>query len=176
MNSSQIQDITSGSGCQRQDLMDVSSPAFTGAEKLVGIGFRCWLAGYDTGDIACWETCWKQYLEQLGAAQAKSAVTELSYWVRTVKDQACRDLNYYPFGCSRFCPDECLAISLVAACQHKNCPALSACASALIGSNDVEPVLRATEGFAHVLAGMNQTLALGPVQAIDQGSCPHSSS
>ena len=31
-------------------------PSKTGAEWLVGVGFRCWLAGYDTGDIACWET------------------------------------------------------------------------------------------------------------------------
>ena len=28
-------------------------PIKTGAEWLVGVGFRCWLAGYDTGDIAC---------------------------------------------------------------------------------------------------------------------------
>jgi len=26
-------------------------PRKTGAEWLVGVGFRCWLAGYDTGDI-----------------------------------------------------------------------------------------------------------------------------
>ena len=27
-------------------------PPRSGAEWLVGVGFRCWLAGYDTGDIA----------------------------------------------------------------------------------------------------------------------------
>ena len=36
-------------------------PPRSGAEWLVGVGFRCWLAGYDTGDIACWENGWNEY-------------------------------------------------------------------------------------------------------------------
>jgi len=27
-------------------------------ERLVGLGFRAWLAGYQTGDISCWEEAW----------------------------------------------------------------------------------------------------------------------
>ena len=56
-------------------------PPRSGAEWLVGVGFRCWLAGYDTGDIACWENGWNEYTRALGTERAKRAVTELACWV-----------------------------------------------------------------------------------------------
>ena len=65
-------------------------PRQAGAEWLVGVGFRCWLAGYDTGDIACWETGWNAYARVLGAERAKRAVTELACWVRAVQASASR--------------------------------------------------------------------------------------
>ncbi|MBC8013601.1 MAG: hypothetical protein H7X74_05925, partial [Methyloceanibacter sp.] len=52
------------------------APPRSGAEWLVGVGFRCWLAGYDTGDIACWENGWNEYARALGTERAKRAVTE----------------------------------------------------------------------------------------------------
>jgi hypothetical protein len=54
------------------------------AERLVGIGFRCWLSGYQTDDINCWETGWNLFARELGTDCAKAAVTELSCWVRAV--------------------------------------------------------------------------------------------
>ena len=68
----------------------------TGAEWLVGVGFRCWLAGYDTGDIACWETGWNAYARALGTERAKRAVTELACWVRAVRASASRKIEYAP--------------------------------------------------------------------------------
>src|SRR5262249_805825 len=85
---------------------------------LVGVGFRCWLAGYDTGDIACWETGWNAYARTLGAKRAKRAVTELACWVRAVRASASRKIEDYPFGCAGFCPDEVMAVSLIAASRH----------------------------------------------------------
>ena len=120
--------------------VQVPPPRKTGAEWLVGVGFRCWLAGYDTGDIACWETGWNAYARVLGAERAKRAVTELACWVRAVRTSASRKIEYYPFGCAGFCRDECMAISLIAASQHHRCPAMRACALALTGSSLVEPV------------------------------------
>src|SRR5689334_24415581 len=52
-------------------------------EQLVGIGFRCWLAGYETGEIACWEQAWTAYADVLGNADAKRALGDLSCWVRS---------------------------------------------------------------------------------------------
>jgi hypothetical protein len=122
-------------------------------ERLVGIGFRCWLAGYDTSDIACWETCWNLYTRELGN-NAKSAVSELGCWVRALRESACRKLDYYPYGCTRFCRDECLAISMIAASQNQACPALRACAFALIGASPVDSVVDRAAEFACALDRM----------------------
>jgi hypothetical protein len=144
-------------------------PARSGAEWLVGVGFRCWLAGFDTGDIACWENCWNEYNRALGSSRAKRAVTELACWVRAVRSSASRKIEYYPFGCSGFCADECMAISLIAASQHHRCPAMRACALALTGSDLVDPVIDAANAFADVLQDADQRLSPEAVSALTPG-------
>ena len=130
------------------------------AEHLVGLGFRCWMAGFETSDIACWETGWNAYVTALGPARAKPAITELACWVRTVRDGACRKLKYLPFGCAGFCRDESIAISMIAACQHSACPAQRACAFALLGSSNIEEVVDSAAAFADALRIAGQELSL----------------
>jgi hypothetical protein len=141
-------------------------PTRNGAEWLVGVGFRCWLAGYDTGDISCWENGWNEYSRVLGPSRAKRAVTELACWVRAVRSSASRSIEYSPFGCPSFCADECMAISLIAASQHHRCPAMRACALALTGSDLVEPVMEAANAFADVLQDADQRLSPEAVAAL----------
>ena len=150
-----------GGGGQRRPI-----PVRSGAEWLVGVGFRCWLAGYDTGDIACWENGWNEYNRLLGPSRAKRAVTELACWVRTLRSTASRKIEYYPFGRPGFCPDECMAISLIAASQHHRCPAMRACALALTGSELVEPVIDAANAFADALQDADQRLSQEAVAAL----------
>ncbi len=138
----------------------------SGAEWLVGVGFRCWLAGYDTGDIACWENGWNAYAQALGTERAKRAVTELACWVRAVRATASRKIEYCPVGCPGFCADECMAISLIAASQHHRCPAMRACALALTGSDLVDPVLHTANAFADVLQEADQRLSPEAVAAL----------
>jgi hypothetical protein len=138
----------------------------SGAEWLVGMGFRCWLAGYDTGDISCWENGWNAYARALGTERAKRAVTELACWVRAVRATASRKIEYSPVGCPGFCADECMAISLIAASQHHRCPAMRACALALTGSDLVDPVLDAANVFADVLQEADQRLSPEAVAAL----------
>ncbi len=80
---------------------------------------------------------------------------ELSFWVRTIRAQAHRRLEYFPVNCIGFCRDECMAISMIAAWQHNACPALRACAFALIGESCIDPVVNASEDFAGVLSGLD---------------------
>lgn len=143
-------------------------PARSGAEWLVGVGFRCWLAGYDTGDIACWENGWNEYNRVLGPSYAKRAVTELACWVRAVRSTASRKIEYYPFGCAAFCADECMAISLIAASQHHRCPAMRACALALTGSDLVDPVIDSANAFADALHEADQRLSQEAVAALTE--------
>jgi len=125
--------------------------AFSGPEWLVGVGFRCWIAGYDTGDITCWENSWNTYNRVLGPARAKLAVTELACWVRAVRAATSRKIEYNSLDARRFCADECMAMSLIAASQQQGCPAMQACALALTGSDTVDPVIDAANAFADAL-------------------------
>ncbi|MEI9898948.1 MAG: hypothetical protein WDN31_01155 [Hyphomicrobium sp.] len=129
------------------------------AERLVGLGFRYWVSGYQSGDIGCWEKAWGIYSDVLGPPQARVAVSELSAWVRAVSAAARRDIEVDAGRSSRFCRDECLAVSMIAACQHNTCPAMRACAFALIESSLIDEVVHHAETFAITMRGLNQVLS-----------------
>jgi len=129
------------------------------ATRLVGLGFRCWLSGYETQDINCWETGWNVFASELGAARAKDAVGELSCWVREVHKAACRRIETYPFGCGGFCQDECMAISIVAAGQHSACPAMRACAFTLLGTSEIDGVVDSATSFGNILRNTGHILS-----------------
>lgn len=135
----------------------------TGAEKLVGVGFRYWLAGYQTGDIDCWEQAWNVFANDLGSTKAKAAITELSCWVRTIKSSSRRTIEVYPGPCRLFCQDECLAVSMVAASQHNLCPALRANAFCLIENSDIHSVVEGAQTFGDLLRELDVVLSPGSV-------------
>jgi hypothetical protein len=124
-----------------------------GAEYLVGIGFRCWLAGFEKGDIQSWAAGWDHYAARLGAEEARYVVTELACWVRAVMTHAARPIETCPVNCGSICRDECMAVAIIAASQHRPCPVLKACVAALIGGDDGGEVAGAAERFARALAG-----------------------
>jgi hypothetical protein len=132
-------------------------------ERLVGVGFRCWLSGYQTSDIGCWEVAWHEYTRAVGPHAAKPLMTELAWWVRAVQDSAERRIELYPTQHRQFCRDECLAISMVAACQHSACPAFRACAVALLGSDEIDEAVEGAEEFALRLREADQLLSPGAV-------------
>ena len=133
--------------------------ALQAGERLVGFGFRCWLSGYQNRTIRSWETCWTHYCRELGSRNARVAMTDLSSWVNSVRCHALRDIELCAFDCPSFCDDERLAISLIAASAHGGCPALRACAAALLGTEQVEPVLKTAEHFAITLETSGVTFA-----------------
>ena len=136
-----------------------AAPLALQAETLVGIGFRCWWNGYETGEIVCWEEAWSQYREALGTGPAKRALTDLSCWVRDVRAAARRPIKVQPLGCRGFCRDECLAVGMVAAAQHAPCPVLRICAETLLGTCDVDGVLRSAGGLAETLTAIDKVLS-----------------
>jgi hypothetical protein len=130
----------------------------TGPQRLVGLGFRYWLTGIRMGDISCWERAWCAYASAMGASAAKSAVTDLSSWVRAISHHAQRPLITSPVDCERFCRDECTAIAMIAACQHNACPAMRACAFSLLGCSLIEEVVQGAESFAATMRDVDQVL------------------
>jgi hypothetical protein len=125
--------------------------------RLVGLGFRFWLTGYLTGDITCWERTWRAYAGALGGA-AGHAVGDLACWVKSISCHSQRDLQVAAVDCDRFCRDECLAIDMIAACQHNACPAMRACAFALLGCSLIEAVVAGAESFAATMRQADQVL------------------
>ncbi len=131
---------------------------FAEAERLVGLGFRLWLTGYKTGDISCWERAWQAYSNSLGPQTAKGVVTDLACWVKAINRHACRELETASVECDRFCRDECVAIAMIAACQHNACPAMRACAFSLLGCSMIDEVVRGAETFAATMRDVEQVL------------------
>lgn len=134
------------------------APGRVPPERLVGLGFRYWLTGFRTADISCWERTWCAYSNALGPAAARSAVTDLSCWVRAINRHARRDLVTAAVDCDRFCHDECIAIEMISACQHNACPAMRACAFALLGCSMIDEVVEGAETFAATMRGVDQVL------------------
>jgi hypothetical protein len=138
--------------------LPVAEPEVTGPQRLVGLGFRYWLSGIRLGDISCWERAWCAYSSAMGAAAARSAVTDLSCWVRAISHHAQRPLETSPVDCERFCRDECTAIAMIAACQHNACPAMRACAFSLLGCSLIDEVVQGAESFAATMRDVDQVL------------------
>jgi hypothetical protein len=133
--------------------------SFQGPERLVGFGFRLWLNGFRTGDISNWEAAWSTYAGTIGAAAARTTVGQLASWVRAIDSTAQRRLVTAANDAPRFCRDECVAIAMVAACQHHACPAMRACAFALLGCSMIEEVVEGAESFARALRAADQVLS-----------------
>ena len=121
-------------------------------EQLVGLGFRYWMAGYQQNNFDYWTSSWDFFTKELGASTARSVVTELACWVQEIHRIADRKILISEKKAPEFCRDECMAISLIAACQNDICPALRACAQALIGDCEIETVVTASQGFAFKLS------------------------
>ncbi|MEQ1652450.1 MAG: hypothetical protein ABL897_08180 [Hyphomicrobium sp.] len=128
-------------------------------ERLVGVGFRCWLKGFTTGDIGCWEEAFSTFSGTLGHDNAKTLLLDLSQFVRAVSATSERTIQVQTPGCSGFCRDECLAISIIAACQHHAREALRSSTSALLGSDDIGDALNGAQTFACGLKSANQLLS-----------------
>ena len=151
-------------GTEPRPIRHLRAPAFADAgqarpERLVGFGFRCWLRGLRTGDAGLWQLAWREYSNALGPPAARPVVERLSGWVLAVECEAARRIDTHPPDCLGFCRDECLAISMVAACQHNACPALRACAFALLGAAEVGRCVDSAASFAAELAQVDQRLS-----------------
>ena len=98
-------------GCILPKLLDYKP------ERLVVSGFRCCMAGYEFGDIECWETGWRYYVGELGSGEARTLMGELQYWVRSVRGESRRRIACFPHGCQNVCHDECMALSMISGMQ-----------------------------------------------------------
>lgn len=135
-----------------------STPGYP-PEAIVGLGFRGWIAGYQNSDVSCWQEVWRLYTKLLGTNHAEAAIGSLSSWARSVAVAAKNPISVRPLDTIGFCRDECLAISMIAACQHNTCPAMRACAFALIDSSMVDEVLHHASTYALTLRSIEHIIS-----------------
>lgn len=139
-------------------------------ERLVVCGFRSWMAGYEFGDIECWESAWRLFSGVLGPESGRHALTELQFWVRTVRETTQRQIRCFPACCRHLCRDECMALAAISAIQHDDRgTALAACVH-LTGAGEscaLERLMTASDGFAGVLAASGQCLLAVPPDVVE---------
>jgi len=136
-------------------------------EKLVLEGYRHWLAGFETGSVAPWELTLTLYSELLGPAAGRRAMSELSHFVRTLRQCAPCPLRSFPFGAHHVCRDECLALGLIAALQHGQEQTALLCLDAMACRPLQQAVGAAAGDFAQTLSGLDQHLLPIPQGAIE---------
>lgn len=136
-------------------------------ERLVVEGYRHWLAGYEMGTIEPWELAWSLYARELGSIAGRRALGDLSCFVRTLRGCAGCPLRNFPFGAKGLCREECLAVGLVAACQHGDRLTCLAC----VDGFGCQATRGEIEGAAAQLAGtlreLGQVLLPVPAHVID---------
>jgi hypothetical protein len=81
--------------------------------------------------------------------------------VRTTAALSQRDIEVFPGPCRTFCRDECTAVAIIAALQHGSCPAVLACARALLATDECEEMLEHGQLYARTLQEAGQTLGRG---------------
>lgn len=148
--------MNAAAGCDSERCSDATAVAQRlSPELIVGYGFRGWISGYQSGDIGCWEEVWRLYAGALGAPHARAAVGCLSEWAKSVAVASRHPIEVQPLGARGFCRDESLAISMIAAFQHNTCPAMRACAFALMETSLVDEVLHHAGTFALTLRSID---------------------
>ncbi len=143
------------------------------AERLVLTGVRCWMAGYEHGDIHCWETAWRHYSSMLGARNGRLLLSELQYWVRVLRDVSVRPLSFYPHCCRHVCADECIDLSLLSAYQHQDLRTARGAAHQLSGLNPgsaFDLLADASSSFATALSDVDQILLPVPLHLIEHAA------
>lgn len=139
---------------------------FGGPERLVALGFRFWMRGRLEANVSHWERAWNLYAGTLGVEGARCAVTSLSRWVGAVGSAGVRSIEVFPEDCRSYCRDECIAVSIIAACQNNSsCPALRACAFALLETSSLDGMVSEAQTFADTMTRFDQVLSPGSIVA-----------
>lgn len=136
-------------------------------EKLVLEGYRRWTAGFESGSVIPWEMAWTLYAELLGETEGKRAVSELGFFIRTLRHCASCPLRAFPFNSHHVCREECLTLGLIAGLQNNDAKATATCLEAVacpVRSDQIEEAARA---FANTLTEFRQILLPIPHHAIN---------
>jgi hypothetical protein len=141
------------------DLCETSLAEWPDAEVILLTVFRCWLAGYETSEISCWELAWDGLSRVLPVVDAKHILAELGQFTRIFRSKLVRRFVYLPHCCGRATIDECLALRLASCAQRGELSVARQVARRICGSDDHADVVQAASDLAVALrqAGLQLT-------------------
>jgi hypothetical protein len=132
-------------------------------ERLVGLGFRCWVRGVQTNDTRFFDVCSRQYIQAFGLKDGLVLSTKLGSWVNALDKISKRPIKIEKIVTPGFSYDEVVAISMIAACQHSECPALKACVYAITEAAEIDLPQLAAQDFADGLVDAGQILQINSI-------------
>ena len=137
-------------------------------ERLVLEGFRCWVAGYSSGDLSHWEAAWNLYAGSLGPRDARNVVDRLARFVRIVRDWSVCPIACFPGGCRRLCRQECFALAMVSASQNKDLDCLAAAMRHLLDPEGHEEAMLPALAYAEAMRDKDLLLMPVPKGVIEE--------
>lgn len=137
-------------------------------ERLVLEGFRRWMAGYASGDLAHWEEAWNLYSGTLGPRDARVVVDRLARFVRTVRDWSICPIACFPGGCRHICRQECFALAMVAASQSRDLDCLSVAMRHLLDGDGHEEAMLPALAYAEAMRERDLLLMPVPRAVIEE--------
>ena len=86
-------------------------------ESLFMLAYRCWHAGFDYGDVECWQYAWTALSNALGTREARPLLGATEDFVRTLRAVSRRRIDYFPPPCCRVSDSERLVLELLSTLQ-----------------------------------------------------------
>lgn len=127
-------------------------------QRMVGLGFRCWVRGLQTRDNRFFDVCSRQYIQNFGLKDGVVLSTRLGFWVNALTEVRKRPFTILDVDAPGFSHDEAVAISMIAASQHAECPALQACIYAITEAQDTKTAQHTAQDFADGLIDAGRIL------------------
>ncbi len=121
------------------------------AALAIGRAFRSGILALNGHRIEAWSFAWQELAALTGGEEADILLEGMADFVEAVDSCAGRPIAVLPSGCPGLCRDECLAVSMVAASQIGACPALKACAYALLRCSRIERPIETADRLAQQL-------------------------
>lgn len=122
------------------------------AENLLFTEYRCWMAGFETRDVSCWEIAWGALAATLPLRAARLLFGDFHCFARSIREHATREVGWRPAACRCLCRDECIVLALVEASQRDRARGERIFASSLLGHARAEPLIEASRSLARSLA------------------------
>lgn len=147
---------------EQRDVSARGAHATAPAETLLFTQYRCWMAGYSTRDITCWEIAWTALESTMGVGAARRLFGEFHGFVRAILETTRRDIGWRPAACRCLCPDEAVVLALLRASQQQRTGAELGFASDLLGHADCAALLAASRSLGRSLADHDLILPARP--------------